>query len=99
MIRRRRFHRFVFLAAGTYNLALGIYSATDPQWLFRFAKMALSNHPEIFACLAMIVGIYGLLYWLVALIPEEGFAIAAVGLLGKVLGPIGLARLLITGVW
>ncbi len=96
---RRRFHQFVFALAGAYNLAWGAYSAYDPQWLFRFAGMPLSNTPEIFACLAMVVGIYGFLYWQVARDPEHGAPIAAVGLLGKVLGPIGLAQLITTGAW
>ncbi len=98
-MKRRNFHRAVFALAGTYNLAWGAYSALDPQWLFRYAGMPLSNHPEIFACLGMVVGIYGFLYWEVARVPERGFLIAAVGLLGKVLGPIGLVQLLATGAW
>ena len=96
---RRRFHQLVFALAGAYNLGWGAYSAYDPQWLFRFAGMPLSNTPEIFACLAMVVGIYGFLYWQVARDPEHGAPIAAVGLLGKVLGPIGLAQLITTGAW
>lgn len=96
---RRGFHRAVFAAAGAYNLAWGAYAALDPQWLFRFAGMPEMNHPAIFACLGMVVGVYGLLYLEVARVPERGFAIAAVGLLGKVLGPIGLARLIATGAW
>jgi hypothetical protein len=31
---RRKFHRFVFLAAGVYNITWGLYSVWDPQWLF-----------------------------------------------------------------
>jgi len=31
--------------------------------------------------------------------PEHGWLLAAVGLLGKVLGPIGMAVLLLQGVW
>jgi hypothetical protein len=96
---RRRFHRAVFLAAGLYNLAWGAYSALDPQWLFRFARMTPINYPEIFACLAMVIGLYGLLYFRVALHPERGFAIAAVGLAGKILGPLGLAFLIWRGLW
>lgn len=98
-MKRRRFHRIVFALAGAYNLAWGAYSAADPQWLFRFANMPLSNYPEIFACLGMVVGIYGFLYWEVARVPERGFLIAAVGLLGKVLGPIGLVQLIASGAW
>ena len=93
-MKRRRLHQITFALAGAYNLGWGAYSALDPQWLFRYAGMPLSNHPEVFACLAMVVGIYGFLYWQVARDPEHGAAIAAVGLLGKVLGPIGLAQLI-----
>lgn len=99
MIEHRRFHQIVFALAGAYNLAWGAYSALDPQWLFRFAGMPLANYPEIFACLGMVVGIYGFLYWEVARAPERGFLIAAVGLLGKVLGPIGLVQLIASGAW
>jgi len=99
MIRRQRFHRAIFLAAGIYNLAWGIYTVLDPQWLFRFAGMPLQNYPEVFACLGMVVGLYGILYWEVARVPERGWLLAAVGLVGKVLGPIGLARLICTGAW
>jgi hypothetical protein len=98
-MKRRRFHQIVFALAGAYNLGWGVYAAVDPQWLFRYAGMPLSNHPEIFACLGMVVGVYGLLYWQVAREPERGFAIAAVGLLGKVLGPIGLVQLIASGAW
>jgi hypothetical protein len=98
-VKRRRLHQIVFAIAGAYNLAWGAYSALDPQWLFRYANMPLSNHPEIFACLGMVVGIYGFLYWQVAREPERGALIAAVGLLGKILGPIGLARLILSGAW
>jgi len=57
------------------------------------------NHPPIFACLGMVVGVYAILYAEVARAPERGFLLAAVGLLGKVLGPIGLIELIATGAW
>ena len=63
---RRRLHRIVFILAGFYNIAWGIYAALDPQWLFRFAGMPPLNHPQIFACLGMVVGLYGLIYFEVA---------------------------------
>jgi len=98
-MRRRRLYRIVFALAGAYNIGWGLYTMASPQWLFRFANMPLSNYPEIFACLGMVVGVYGILYWEVARAPERGWLIAAVGLLGKLLGPIGLVRLLMTGAW
>src|SRR4051812_47968724 len=91
-IPRRQFHRAVFVIAGCYNIAWGLYSAVAPQWLFRFAHMPGINYPQIFACLGMVVGVYGIMYWEVARRPERGWLIAAVGMLGKVLGPIGIAQ-------
>ena len=99
MIPRRRWHRALFCVAGAYNILWGLYAAIDPQWLFRFAGMPPLNHPQIFACLGMVVGLYGLLYLEVARLPEKGWLLAAVGLLGKVLGPIGLAVLIVQGQW
>lgn len=99
MIARRKFHRRVFLAAGFYNLGWGVFSIVDSQWLFRFAGMPLQNYPEIFACLGMVIGLYGVLYLEVARVPERGWLLAAVGLLGKVLGPIGWLKIVWSGQW
>jgi hypothetical protein len=99
MIARRNWHRGVFVAAGLYNLAWGAYTALDPQWLFRFAGMPPANYPEIFACLGMVIGLYGVLYLQVAREPEGGWLLAAVGLAGKVLGPVGWLHLVWSGRW
>ena len=96
---RRSFHRGVFLAAGIYNIAWGLYSAIDPQWLFRFAGMPPLNYPEIFACLGMIVGLYGIVYLEIARVPERGWVYAAIGLAGKTLGPFGWLTLVFRGTW
>ena len=74
MIARQTFHRAVFAAAGLYNMAWGLWSVADPQWLFRFAGMPLANHPAVFACLGMVVGVYGILYLDVARRPEQRLA-------------------------
>jgi hypothetical protein len=99
MIARRKFHRVVFIVAGIYNLGWGAFSVLDPQWLFRFADMPLQNYPEIFACLGMVIGLYGILYLEIARVPEQGWLLAAVGLLGKTLGPIGWLILVLRGRW
>lgn len=99
MIARRKFHRAVFIIAGVYNLVWGAFSALDPQWLFRFAGMPAQNYPEIFACLGMVIGLYGILYLEIARVPEQGWLLAAVGLLGKTLGPIGWLILVLRGRW
>lgn len=99
MIAREGLHRTVFVAAGLYNIAWGCYAALDPQWLFRYAGMPLQNYPEIFASLGMVVGLYGIIYLEVARRPERGWPLAAVGLVGKILGPLGLVQLIHSGAW
>ena len=99
MIARRRWHRAVFATAAAYNVAWGLYTAWDPQWLFRFSGMEPMRYPAIMACLAMVIGLYGVLYAEVARRPERGFLLAAVGLAGKLFGPIGLGALIARGTW
>jgi hypothetical protein len=99
MIERRSWHKKTFIAAGLYNIGWGLYASVDPQYMFRFASMPPMAHPQIFACLGMVVGLYGLLYLEVARVPERGFLLAAIGLLGKVLGPVGLLVLIAQGTW
>ncbi|HEX2772368.1 MAG TPA: hypothetical protein VHN18_08060 [Micromonosporaceae bacterium] len=98
-MRRRRLHRGVFVAAALYNLVWGAHAVLNPQWLFRLTGMPLSNTPEIFATLGMVVGLYGVVYLEIARVPERGWLLAAVGLVGKVLGPLGFAWLVLTGRW
>ena len=99
MIRHRLRYRITFCLAGVYNILWGIYSAWDPQWLFRFAHLPLQNHPQIFVCLGMVVGLYGIVYLEIARVPERGWLLGAVGLMGKLLGPIGLSALILSSQW
>ena len=98
-MKRRKLHQMTFLFAGAYNICWGIFAAIHPNWLFDFAGMPPINYPEIFACLGMVIGLYGIIYLEVARKPENGFLLAAVGLIGKILGPIGLLLLILKGQW
>ncbi|MDQ3658270.1 MAG: hypothetical protein M3338_01155 [Actinomycetota bacterium] len=89
----------MFIVAALYNICWGLYAAVNPQWLFHLAGMPPLNHPQIFACLGMVVGLYGLVYLEVARVPEKGWPLAAVGLLGKLLGPARLLYLVLSGIW
>ena len=98
-MKARRRHRITLAAAGAYNIAWGTYAVIDPQWFFRLSGLPPSNTPQIFACLGMVLGLYGVLYLEAARIPESGWPTAAIGLTGKVLGPAGLAWLIATHTW
>lgn len=84
--------RGVLVAAGTYNLAFGAWAALRPQDFFAWTGLAPLSHPQVWQCLGMVVGVYGLLYLHAARHLERARPIVAVGLLGKVLGPLGWAK-------
>ena len=98
-IARRRLHRAVFVAAGAYNIAWGIATAVYPQWLYRVTGGTTQDRAEMASALGLVIGLYGVLYLEVARVPERGALIAAVGLVGKVLGPIGMVVLVASGSW
>jgi hypothetical protein len=84
-------------AAGIYNVAFGVWAAVWPKALFRWAGMTVPNLPELWQCVGMIVGVYGVGYWIAARDPFTHWPIVLVGLLGKVLGPIGYVQALTKG--
>ena len=81
--------RTVLLAAAAYNVLWGGFVVLFPFTLFRALGMELPNYPQIWQCLGMIVGLYGVGYAASALDPLRHWPVVPVGLLGKVLGPIG----------
>ena len=99
LIAHRHWHRGVFAAAAVYNVGWGLITVFKPGWFFEFAGMEAPRYPEIFACLGMVIGLYGVLYAAVAWEPERGWLIAAVGLAGKVLGPMGMLMAIRQGDW
>jgi hypothetical protein len=85
-----RLFRIAFALAGFYNLAFGLWASLRPLAFFDLFELAPPRYPGIWACLGMVVGVYGLLYWFAAWRLESAWPIIAVGFLGKVLGPIGM---------
>ena len=77
------------LAAAAYNLAWGAAVIIAPTLLFNWADMELPVYPEIWQCVGMIVGVYGVGYAIAAYDPLRHWPIVLVGLLGKILGPLG----------
>lgn len=88
---------WVLIAAGIYNLAWGAITIFFPTLLFDFAEMEPPRYPQIWQCVGMIVGVYGVGYLAAARDPVKHWPITLVGLLGKIFGPIGFAGALITG--
>lgn len=81
--------KMVLLAAGVYNLVWGAFVVAFPLAPFRWFAMEPPNYPEIWQCVGMIVGVYGVGYVIAAFDPMRHWAIVLVGFLGKFFGPIG----------
>jgi len=86
----RAWMRGVLVAAGVYNLLWGAWVVFFPAALFRWTGMAPINYPQIWQCVGMLVGVYGIGYLIAARNPLRHWPIVLVGLTGKVLGPAGM---------
>jgi small multidrug resistance pump len=84
-------------AAGIYNLIWGTLTIVRPHLLFDLTGAERLNYPEIWQCVGMIVGVYGIGYLIAASDSRMHWPIVLVGLLGKFLGPIGFCFALIRG--
>jgi len=92
-----RSYRKWFYAAAAYNFVWGALVSVMPNLLFTWLRMPIPNYPSLMECIGMIVGVYGLGYLLVARDPERFGPFAWIGLLGKVLGPLGFIWAAATG--
>jgi len=82
-------YRAWFYAAAVYNAIWGGLASLFPNALFRWLGMPPLNYPSMFQCIGMMVGVYAIGYWLIACDPKRYGPFAYIGLLGKVLGPLG----------
>jgi hypothetical protein len=87
----------VLLIAAVYNLLWGAFVVLLPSVLFDWCKMPQPNYPQLWQCVGMIVGCYGLGYGIAAFNPLRHWPVLVVGLVGKVLGPIGFIIAVIQG--
>ena len=90
----------VLVLAGVYNLAWGIWSIMFPTLSFAYSGLQVPdkplNYPQLWQCIGMIVGVYGVGYLLAARDPVRLWSLVLVGFLGKFLGPVGMAFGVIT---
>jgi peroxiredoxin len=84
--------RHVLRLAGAYNLAWGAVVIALPAVTLEAVGLAPSTSTIwIWQCLGMVIGVYGIGYLIAARDPFRHWPILLVGLLGKVLGPLGFA--------
>ena len=89
---RDKWMKPMLLAAAVYNLIWGGFVIAMPSAIFRWLGMELPNYPELWQCIGMIVGVYGLGYGIAAFDPMRHWPIVLVGFLGKLFGPVGFLQ-------
>ncbi len=89
--------RRCLVLAGAYNLVWGAFAILFPATIFEWSDAQPPNYPQLWQCIGMIVGVYGIGYLIAASDPLRHWPIVLVGLLGKILGPIGFAHAVLTG--
>lgn len=88
----------VLRVAGVYNLLWGTAVVVAPALTLRWTGLPSPvSTPQIWQCLGMVVGVYGVGYLIAAGDPYRHWPIVFVGLLGKILGPVGFAANMASG--
>ena len=84
-----RWQRRVLVAAGAYNLVWGTWVILRPGDLFRLTGAPQPAYPELWQCIGMFVLVWGIGYLVAATDPWRHWPVVLVGMVGKLLGPIG----------
>jgi hypothetical protein len=82
-------YRFWFYAAALYNLLWGSVTILLPQLFFHLIHLPVMDALPFWQCIGMFVLVYAPVYWWAGRYPSRYRHLILIGLLGKVLGPIG----------
>jgi hypothetical protein len=93
------YYRIVFALAASWNLAFGLWTGLAPYAFFEVFHLRPPVYPAIWSCLGMVVGTYGLGYAYAALRLDRAAPFIVIGLVGKVLGPVGWLLTVRSGEW
>ncbi len=87
----------VLRLAAIYNVVWGAWIVLFPNQLFDLTGIVRPNYPGLWQCVGMIVGVYGIGYWIAAKDFVRHWPVILVGFIGKILGPIGFLQSALTG--
>ena len=78
----------VLILAGVYNIVFGLWAIFCPSHYFAITGLEAVNG-NLWQCIGMIVALYGVAYLISSSDISRYWPIVAIGLVGKVFGPIG----------
>lgn len=84
-------------AAAVYNILFGVWVVLFPNHYFEWLGIPVPNYPQLWQCIGMIVGVYGLGYFIAGFSPLTHWPIVLVGFLGKIFGPLGFLQSILLG--
>jgi small multidrug resistance pump len=88
--------RLILTLAAIYNIFWGIWILIDPTVIL-FDDTNSIFVTIVLQCVGMLVGVYGIAYYFASLDPARYWPLILVGLIGKVLGPIGALNYIFSG--
>ena len=80
------------IAAAIYNIVWGAWVVFFPEAIFQWSGLSPPLYPQIWQCVGMIVGVYGIGYAISARSPLQHWPIVLVGLLERLLGQLASYR-------
>jgi small multidrug resistance pump len=93
----KKWMQYVLWIAGVYNILWGTVVILFPNLFFDLVGMERPLYPMIWQCVGMVIGVYGVGYFIAGYQPLRHWPIVLVGFLGKIFGPIGFVYYLATG--
>lgn len=84
-----RSFRIGFYVAAAYNVLWGLATSLFPAALGALGGLDVRGHEPLVQAIGMMVGVYGIGYYLLARDPVRYSGFIWIGLLGKVFGPLG----------
>ena len=88
---------FVLFLAALYNAAWGAIAITAPLEMLAFFGVFDQLNTEFWQCIGLFVAVYGVGYWFASTDPVRYWPFVLIGLIGKVLGPVGAALSIASG--
>lgn len=81
--------QLTLILAGIYNLLWGAIVVLFPIAFLNILGMPDVKYPELFQCIGMMIGVFGIAYLAAAKDPIKFWPIVLAGLVGRILGPLG----------
>jgi peroxiredoxin len=87
----------ILWAIGIYNIFWGLLVVCWPDQVLQWSGLGSMAYPEVWQYVGVLTGLYGIAYVLVAKSPFENWLVVLIGLLTKLIGPVGFVSSALQG--